>query len=103
MLRSGTGTGDGGYVMAPDEIDRLAEYVRGQLSRRVRDLRLSAQGDVLVLRGRTGSSYAKQLAQELVRKVTGVLLINEIDVHESSDPWGLAPRRIEGEPVRKRS
>ena len=88
--------------MNPDDIDRLTEYLRAQLSRRVQDLRLSAQGDVLVLRGRTGSYYAKQLAQELVRKLTAVLLINEIDVHESSDPWGYAARRIEGEQVRDR-
>jgi hypothetical protein len=88
--------------MDPDEIDRLAEYLRGQLSGRVRDLRLSARGDGLVLRGRAGSYYAKQLAQELVRRVTAVLLINEIDVYESSDPWGYSARRIEGEQVRKR-
>jgi hypothetical protein len=86
----------------PDEIDRLTEYLRAQLSRRVHDLRLSAQGDVLVLRGRAGSYYAKQLAQELVRKLTAVLLINEIDVYEPSDPWGLAARRIDGAQVRKR-
>jgi hypothetical protein len=74
----------------PDEIDRLTEYVRAQLSSRVRDLRLSAQGDVLVLRGRAGGYYAKQLAQEAIRRATAVLLINEIDVYESSDPWGAA-------------
>jgi hypothetical protein len=85
----------------PDEIDRLTEYLRAQLSRRVHDLRLSAQGDVLILRGRAGSYYAKQLAQELVRKLTAVLLINEIDVYESSDPWGFAARQIDGVQVRK--
>ena len=87
--------------MNPDDIDRLTEYLRVQLSRRVQDLRLSAQGDVLVLRGRAGSYYAKQLAQELVRKLTAVLLINEIDVFDQSDPWGFADRQIGGVQMRK--
>ena len=87
--------------MNPEAIDRLTEYLRAQLSGRVRDLRLSAQGDVLVLRGRAGSYYAKQLAQELIRRATAVLLINEIDVSESSDPWGFAARQIGGVQVRK--
>jgi hypothetical protein len=85
----------------PEAIDQLTEYLRSQLSRRVHDLRLSAQGDVLVLRGRAGSYYAKQLAQELVRKLTAVLLINEIDVYEPSDPWGFAARQVGGAQVRK--
>jgi hypothetical protein len=85
----------------PDDIDRLTEHLRAQLLRRVQNLRLSAQGDVLVLRGRTGSYYVKQLAQELVRKLTAVLLINEIDVYDSSDPFGYDAKRIEGKQVRK--
>jgi hypothetical protein len=79
------------------------EYLRAQLSGRVRDLRLSARGDVLVLRGRASSYYAKQLAQELVRRVTDVLLFNEIDVFELSDPWGFADRRIKvDQPLKRR-
>jgi hypothetical protein len=86
----------------PEAIDRLTESLRAQLSGRVRDLRLSAQGDVLVLRGRAGSYYAKQLAQELIRRATAVLLINEIDVYESSDPWGFAAGEIGGVQERHR-
>jgi len=85
-----------------DEIDRLTEYLHAQLTGRVRELRLSAQGDVLVLRGRTGTYHAKQLAQELVRKLTAVLLINEIEVYEPSDPWGLSAGRLEGVQLRRR-
>jgi hypothetical protein len=86
----------------PDEIARLTEYVRAQLLGRVRGLRLSAQGDVLVLRGRTGTYHAKQLAQELVRKLTAVLLINEIEVSEPSDPWDFSAARLEGVQLGKR-
>jgi hypothetical protein len=86
----------------PDELDRLTDYLRAQLSGRVRNLHVFARGDVVVLRGRTGSHYSKQLSQELLRKLTAVLLVNEIDVHETSDPWGIAAREIEGEPARRR-
>ena len=34
-------------------------------------------------------------------RATAVLLINEIDVYESSDPWGFAARQIGGVQVRK--
>lgn len=88
--------------MKPDELDRLTNYLRAQLSGRVRDLRVSAQGDVVVLRGRASGYYAKQLAQDLVRTLTAVPLINEIDVHETSDPWSFAARQIQGEPAHRR-
>jgi hypothetical protein len=86
----------------PDELDRLTDYLCAQLSGRVRDLHVSARDDVLVLRGRTGSYRAKQLAQALLRKLTAVLLVNEIDVRDTSDPRGIAARQIEGEPARGR-
>jgi AraC-like DNA-binding protein len=81
--------------MKPDEADKLAEYVRRQLSGRIRDLRLLARGNGVVLQGRAHSYYAKQLAQELVRKVTGLpLLANEIKVSESPEPRSFAGRRV---------
>jgi hypothetical protein len=88
--------------MRPDEVDRLADYLRAQLSGRVRDLHVAARADVVVLRGRTGSYYSKQLAQELLRRLTAVPLINEIDVHETADPWGFAAWGIEGAPAHGR-
>ena len=87
--------------MNPDELDRLTNYLRAQLSGRVRDLHVSARGDVVVLHGRTGSHYSKQLAQDLLRKLTAVWLVNEIQVHETSDPWGVSDRRIDGVPAHR--
>jgi hypothetical protein len=70
-----------GVPMRLDEVDQLAEYVRSQLSGRIDDLRVLARGGRLVLRGHAQSYHAKQLAQELVRKVTGFPpLANEITV-----------------------
>jgi hypothetical protein len=81
--------------MKSDEVERLAEYVRSQLSGRIQDLRLMARGNGLVLRGRAHSYYAKQLAQELVRRVTGLtLLANEIKVLKPPEPRGLAGIRV---------
>jgi AraC-like DNA-binding protein len=81
--------------MKPDEVDKLAEYMRSQLSGRVRELRLLARDNGLILQGRAYSYYAKQLAQALVRKVTGLpLLANEINVSESPEPRSLAGRRV---------
>jgi hypothetical protein len=87
----------------PDELDRLINYLRAQLSGRVRDLHVSARGDVVVLRGRTSSYYSKQLAQELLRKLTAVVLVNEIQVHETSDPWGFSDSQIDGIPAHRRA
>jgi hypothetical protein len=65
--------------MNPEEVEQLADYVRSQLSGRIDGLRLLTRGRGLVLRGRAHSYYAKQLAQELIRKVMGFPpLANEI-------------------------
>ena len=73
--------------MKPDEVEQLAAHIRSQLSGRILDLRLVARGYGLVLKGRALSYYAKQMAQELVRKATGHRpLANEITVSSSSEP-----------------
>lgn len=75
--------------MKPEEVERLAAYVQSQLSGRIDELRLSARSNGLVLQGRAHSYYAKQLAQELVRKVAGLtLLANEINVLKPPEPRG---------------
>jgi hypothetical protein len=70
----------------PDEIDQLVTSVEGQLAGRVYDLRLLLRDNGLVLQGHTHSYYAKQLAQQIVMKTTGLpLLANDIEVLPSAD------------------
>ncbi len=72
--------------MEPDELERLAEVIGRRLAGRARDLRLSRRDGGLVLKGRAGCYYAKQLAQHEVLKATRTpLLINEIEVLRSTD------------------
>ena len=69
--------------MTSNDLDRLGVYVRGQLSNRIGDLRLSLRGNGLVLSGHCPSYYLKHMAQELVKKVTDApLAANEIEVAE---------------------
>lgn len=51
-------------------LDGIAERVQQQLCGRVRDLHLSLGGNGIILRGRTGSYYGKQLAQHSVACAT---------------------------------
>jgi hypothetical protein len=67
--------------MTTSDLDRLTAYVRGQLSNRIRDLRLSLRGTGLVLSGHCQSYYLKQLAQEVIKRVSGLPIAdNEIEV-----------------------
>jgi hypothetical protein len=67
--------------MTTNDVDRVAAYAIGQLSNRIRDLRLSFRGNGLVLSGHCETYHLKHLAQELIMKVTGAPLIaNEIEV-----------------------
>ena len=67
--------------LPPQDLDRLEALVRGEVTGRVRDLRLELHGEGLVLRGYARSYYAKQLAQTVVLEVLGkTLLVNEIEV-----------------------
>jgi hypothetical protein len=77
-----------------EEVDQLAAYIRGQLSNRIYDLRLRIRGNGIVLQGRCPSYHLKQLAQELVKRVTDVpVSANDIEVIA-------APRR--SRPAKKR-
>jgi hypothetical protein len=65
----------------PEALARLAEIVLHRLSGRLLELCLVWQGGGLILRGRTSTYYAKQLAQHAVMAVTNVpILANEIEV-----------------------
>lgn len=64
-----------------EDLDRLGAQVQHQLSGRLRDFRLKRKGEGVVLTGRAGSYYAKQLAQHAVMRATVLpILGNEIEV-----------------------
>jgi len=66
--------------------DDLAERVEGHITRRaggqIRDLHVSLRDDRIILRGRSRTYHAKQLAQEAALDLTGgrPTLANEIVV-----------------------
>jgi hypothetical protein len=68
------------YQAAP-ELDELEAHLQSHLSGRISGLRLDVQGDGLILRGRTRTYYAKQLAQQALMKATPIPIVaNEIQV-----------------------
>jgi hypothetical protein len=63
------------------DLGAIEAHVQARLLGRVRDFRLAATENGLVLRGQAHSYYAKQLAQHAVMQVTGVrIAANEIVV-----------------------
>ncbi|MGE3804388.1 MAG: hypothetical protein AB7K24_06925 [Gemmataceae bacterium] len=59
----------------------LERQVRCRTGRRIRDLDIEVSAERIVLRGRTGSYYVKQLAQHSVRDILPLVsLENTIDV-----------------------
>lgn len=68
-------------MVTQEELDRVGTRVQHQLSGRVREFRLTRRGGGVVLTGRAGSYYAKQLAQHAVMKATALPIVgNEIEV-----------------------
>jgi hypothetical protein len=64
-----------------DGTAELIVHVQCRLGGQVRGLRLVATDKGLLLRGRTHTYYAKQLAQHAVMEATGLpILANEIEV-----------------------
>lgn len=48
----------------------------------MRDIDVAVQRDGLILRGRVGTYYGKQMAQEVAAEVTGLTVaFNDIEVH----------------------
>ena len=77
----GQPAGPGAPLPGAGEVGRLEARVQARLMGRVRDLRLSWQGDGLVLRGRAPTYYAKQLAQHAVLEATALpIAANAIEV-----------------------
>jgi hypothetical protein len=68
-------------VLTPVQTAQLEAHVRSRLSRRVQELRVIFHGAGLILRGRTQTYYAKQLAQHAVMEAANLpILANEIAV-----------------------
>lgn len=72
---------------APERLaDDLAERIQGYIERRacgrIRDLHVECAGDTIILRGRSRTYHAKQLAQEAALDLTegGPTLTNQIVV-----------------------
>jgi hypothetical protein len=66
---------------AKRDFDQLENRVQARLSGRIRDLRLFLQDSGIILRGRTRTYHAKQLAQHVVMTETHLpILANEIEV-----------------------
>jgi hypothetical protein len=63
------------------ELDLIEERLRCRLGGRILELHLVPRGNGLVLRGRSYTYYAKQLAQHAVMEATETPLVaNEIEV-----------------------
>ncbi len=61
--------------------EQLEALVQRRIGGRVRDLRILIRPGGIILRGRTGTYHAKQLAQHAGMEVAGVpILANEIEV-----------------------
>lgn len=59
-------------------VTRLKARFGGQM----RDIDVAVQRDGLILRGRVGTYYGKQMAQEVAAEVTGLTVaLNDIEVH----------------------
>ena len=68
-------------VARQEDLDRLVTQVQRELSGRLRDFRVKRKGEGVVLAGRAGSYYAKQLAQHAVMRATALPIVgNEIEV-----------------------
>ena len=63
------------------ETERLEGLLSHRLGSRIHDLRIVHEDAGLVLRGRTATYHAKQVAQHAVMQMSGVpILANEIEV-----------------------
>lgn len=71
----------GSDVEAFVEWEHVALRVQAELGGRVRDFEVLSSAEGLILRGRTNTYYAKQLAQHAVMRIgLARVVANEIDV-----------------------
>ncbi len=76
-------------VQSDEVLDELVTHLRLRLGSRVRDFRLLASHEGLVIRGQTLTYYAKQLAQHMVMEEAHIqILANDIEVIAESEPDG---------------
>jgi len=68
-------------LLSEQEREKLELHLQSRLNGRVRDLRVDAAENGLVIRGRAMTYYAKQLAQHIVMETTSTPIVaNEIHV-----------------------
>jgi hypothetical protein len=73
-------------AMSSSVVD-VETVVRGRLNGRVRAFQLIAGSQGRVLRGRTHTYYAKQLAQHMVMEISTLqILTNDIEVMNGDEP-----------------
>jgi hypothetical protein len=69
-------------LQGASKIHDLEGLLKRRLGNRIRELRLIFQQSGLILRGRTETYYAKQIAQHVAMEHAGVpILANEIEVN----------------------
>jgi hypothetical protein len=69
-----------------DQIAITAAHLAKHLRGRLRDVRLTVQGEAVIIHGRTSSYYVKQLAQHAVMKrVSLPIAANKIEVQQVGD------------------
>lgn len=68
-------------VSVEDHREQLELHLQRRLGGRVRDLRVIVRDEGVILQGRAGTYFAKQLAQHAVMELADVpVLSNDIDV-----------------------
>jgi hypothetical protein len=74
--------GPGGSPSAQDLAERLEGYIELKSSGRIRDLHVVCSDDMIIIRGRSRTYHAKQLAQQAALDFTDgdALLTNQIEV-----------------------
>lgn len=77
-------------AVVADEIDSVMAHLTSHLRGRLHDASVSVHRDGVVIRGKAGSYYVKQLAQDAVMKgVSLPIAANDIEV---STPYGVRGR-----------
>ncbi len=75
---------------------RVATFLASWHFPSLRNLRVEAQGGTVVLQGRVGSYYEKQLTQQCCRRVAGVVeLIDRVQVVRSPRRAGAPLARVD--------
>jgi len=69
------------FTQADELMHRVAARLQTRCGGQMRDLRITIREDGLILQGRVGTYYGKQMAQVVAREVSGLAIAaNEIEV-----------------------